>query len=111
MTGKTKWLSFLIVVVFSVFFISCAHAKPPKPGPNFVWVESHETPDGDVIPGYWKYTGPPVKGKVWVRGHHSADGSWVAGHWKVLTPPPRKGANWVPGHYGPRGRWIPGHWR
>ena len=107
---------------FKVFFIVCimslaplftvnSHAKPPKPGPDFVWVKPHTTPDGIAIPGHWKYVGAPLEKKVWVRGHHNAERKWVPGHWKSLVPPPKKGSVWVPGHRGPKGRWIPGHWR
>ena len=68
-------------VIFFTF--ACGHARPPKPGPNYVWVKAHTRPNGVKVPGHWQYAGPTVvKGKVW-----------------------------VPGHYGPKGRWIPGHWR
>ena len=110
MTGKKKWISCMIILVFLMICISCAHAKPPKPGPGFVWVKVHTTPAGHLIPGHWKYTGTPVSGKTWVQGHHNGTGDWVEGDWQILTPS-KKGANWVPGHYGPRGKWISGHWR
>lgn len=101
---------FMIVLALTMIFISCAHAKPPKPGPDFAWVEAQKTPAGDTIPGHWKYIGPPLKEKTWVPGHYNNDGSWVEGHWKGL-PPSKKGAVWVSGHHGPGGRWVPGHWR
>ncbi len=96
--------------VFIFVFPLCTHAKPPRPGPNFVWIAPHTTPDGNVIPGHWKYNGPRVRGKVWIPGHYMPDGSWSQGHWKTLAPP-EPGKVWVPGHYGPGGRWIRGHWR
>ncbi|HDZ91580.1 MAG: hypothetical protein JRJ09_07175 [Deltaproteobacteria bacterium] len=89
---------------------SCTHARPPKPGPDFVWVAPHRTPDGRFIKGHWKHTGTPRPGKVWVPGHYSPDGTWVPGHWKK-TPKAKPGGVWVPGHYGPGGRWVPGHWK
>ena len=110
MTGKMRLIPFMIIPVFSMICISCAHAKRPKPGPHFVWIKAHTAPAGHTIPGHWKYNGPSVKGKIWVQGHPNEAGNWVEGHWKKLTPP-KKAANWVPGHYGPRGKWISGHWR
>ncbi|HEC68510.1 MAG TPA: hypothetical protein ENI35_06885 [Candidatus Desulfofervidus auxilii] len=98
------------IIILPLVFSSCVHAKPPKPGPNFVWVAPHTTPNGVFIPGHWKYVGPAKKGKVWIPGHYRPNGKWIPGHWKILTPPRAK-AVWVPGHYGPGGRWIPGHWR
>ena len=108
---------FWLLIVCLLFLLSfaigpgCSHARPPKPGPNFVWVPPHTTPDGVFIRGHWKYAGPPVPGKIWVPGHYNAAGEWVPGHWKYREGPPRKGAVWVPGHFGPGGKWIPGHWR
>ena len=113
MIGYLKKINMTAVVIFlafSMILVSCAHAKPPKPGPGFVWIKGHQTPAGDAVPGHWKYVGPPVKGKTWVPGHFNDDDVWVEGHWKALAPP-KKGAVWVPGHHGPRGRWLPGHWR
>ena len=82
MITRFKVFLMVCVTVLSFFFFSCASPRPPKPGPHFVWVESHTKPGGTFVPGHWKYVGPPQKGR--------------AG---------------IPGHYGPRGRWIPGHWR
>ena len=73
-------IALLLGLVIS--FSSCAPARPPKPGPNYVWVNGHYGPGGNWIPGHWKHVGSAPPGKVW-----------------------------VPGHYGPNGRWIPGHWR
>ena len=61
----------------------CA-AKPPKPGPNFVWVPAHKNTFGKPVPGHWKHTGPKHKHKVWVEGHHKPNGVWVPGHWQRL---------------------------
>jgi hypothetical protein len=97
---------FLIMPVFS----ASVHAIPPKPGPDFVWVDEHRTPDGTIIEGHWKYIGPNTPGKTWIPGHRERNGEWIPGHWKDI-PRPKKGGVWVPGHYGPKGRWIPGHWK
>lgn len=104
-----SFLSVLIMIVPFVFQ-SCSHARPPKPGPDFVWIKPHTAPSGVTVPGHWEYAGPDKPGSVWVPGHRAAGGEWVAGHWKSV-PSPRPGAKWIPGHQGPRGKWIPGHWR
>ncbi len=104
-----------IVIIVLAGFALCiaigAHARPPKPGHNFIWVAPHTTPSGHLVPGHWKYVGPAVEGKVWVPGHRAADGTWVNGHWKAKPVARKPHAVWVKGHFGPRGRWIPGHWR
>ncbi|MDY6951124.1 MAG: hypothetical protein SWE60_06415 [Thermodesulfobacteriota bacterium] len=110
MSKRIKYLVLVFIIVLPFVFLSSCHAKPPKPGPHFVWVEPHVAPQGHVVPGHWKYTGPPKKAKAWVPGHHDRHGAWVPGHWKNLTPP-KANARWVPGHHGPKGRWIPGHWK
>ena len=112
--GKTKRQSVLLLGLAALLLVfvatSACAARPPRPGPNFVWVEAHVGPAGNPVPGHWKYVGPAVQGKVWVPGHRNAAGVWVSGHWKVVRRP-GPAAVWVPGHYGPGGRWVPGHWR
>jgi len=98
------------LIILPFVFSSCACARPPRPGPNFVWIKAHNVPGGVWVPGHWKYIGPKARGKVWVPGHYRHKGIWVAGYWKVITPV-KTGSVWIPGHYGRRGRWIPGHWR
>ena len=79
---KVKSILIAILLAFSFLFISCAQARPPKPGPHFVWVPKHIGPNGKVIPGHWKYVGPPLPaGKHWVPGHFNKYGIWVPGHW------------------------------
>jgi hypothetical protein len=108
---KRFLLIFITVFLIIPFvFISLGHTRPPKPGPNFIWVPTYTTPDGTVVPGHWKYDGTVQEGKEWVPGHYNSKGVWVPGHWKN-TPGRQSGKVWVPGHYGARGRWIPGHWR
>ena len=103
---------FLIIFITLLPFVLMlpSHAKPPQPGPDFVWVAPHTTPQGNGVPGHWKYVGPDKKGKVWVPGHNNPAGEWVPGHWKPVNPR-KPGTKWVPGHHGPGGRWIPGHWK
>lgn len=90
---------------------SCAHARPPKPGPNFVWVSPHVAPGGVKVPGHWQYQGPRVADREWIPGHYGPGGQWIDGHWRPLGAPPQPHSVWVPGHHGPGGRWIPGHWK
>lgn len=99
----------LLVLPFLILS-ACYATRPPKPGPDFVWVESHTNPSGDFVPEHWKHVGPPARDKVWVPSHINPDGERVPGHWKNLKHP-RPNAVWVPGHYGPKGHWVPGHWR
>lgn len=61
--------------------------KPPKPGPNFIWIE-----------GTWRWD---KKTKQYI---------WVPGHWEKIKP----NAVWVEGHWvkTPQGwKWVPGHWK
>jgi hypothetical protein len=112
MLKKFKPLYFLFILIIPLFFSSLSYGIPPKPGPQFVWVEPHTTESGTFIRGHWKYIGPPKANEVWIMGHYNDEGKWVIGHWKLLSHPrPHKGAIWVPGHRGPKGRWVPGHWR
>ncbi|MEA3386033.1 MAG: hypothetical protein U9Q89_06235 [Thermodesulfobacteriota bacterium] len=109
---KKLAIIFIIASIFymPLFFTSCSKSKPPRPGPNFVWVVPHTTLDGRQIPGHWMYAGPHISGKIWVTGHNAPDGRWIPGHWKH-KPCPKPGAVWVPGHPNPSGRWISGHWK
>lgn len=112
MSKRIRFLSVVFILVLPFIFLSISHSMPPKPGPQFVWVEPYTTDGGVFIKGHWKYTGPTKRNKVWVAGHYNSEGKWVVGHWKLLGHPrPHKGAHWNPGHRGPRGRWVPGHWR
>jgi len=105
---KVCFVLFAMLIPF--VFSSCSHARPPKPGPDFVWVKPHRSFDGTPVPGHWRYVGAPKAGREWIPAHRTPDGTLVQGHWSAL-PSPRPGAAWVPGHFGPGGRWVPGHWR
>ena len=106
-----KTVSLAIVAALLLCFTHATHARPPKPGTDFIWVGPHTTADGRIVPGHWKYIGPKIEGKVWIPGHRSADGTWIAGHWQKVPSAKRVNAVWVKGHFGPHGHWIPGHWR
>ena len=84
MINRRKTIGGLLIIVLTlfIFFIACAHSRPPKPGPDFVWVKAYTTPEGKTVPGHWKHVGPGVKGKTWVPGHHGPRGKWVPGHWR-----------------------------
>ncbi len=82
MSLRAKNILVASFVAFSFVFVGCSHARPPKPGPNFVWIPARTGPNGGVLPGYWKYAHPP-------RPHHK---------------------RWTPGHLNKRGVWIPGRW-
>ncbi len=61
------------------------HAKPPRPGPRYVWID-----------GRWKWDGHRY---VWVQGRWAKPPKhrrhWVSGQWKKT----RHGWHWVPGHW------------
>lgn len=63
-------------------FSAYGFEKPPKPGPNFVWVEPVKNKDGTTMPGHWKKMVPPRPGAVWLPGHYGRGGKWIPGHWK-----------------------------
>ena len=97
-------------IIFSLLIVfSCAQARPPKPGPNFVWIAPHTNAAGILVPGHWNYIGPANNKKVWVPAHYNKFGKMVPGHWS--NRPYKKNKVWVPGHHGPKGRWIPGHYK
>ncbi|MDY7031551.1 MAG: hypothetical protein SVY10_06530 [Thermodesulfobacteriota bacterium] len=56
---------FLVVVmtILPLFFSSCIHPRPPKPGPNYIWVKPHTKPDGAFVEGHWQYAGPSRRHK------------------------------------------------
>jgi len=59
-----------------------AYRVPPRPGPEYTWVEGYQYPDGGRYKwhdGYW--TRPPYEGAYWVEPYHG-DGQYYAGHWE-----------------------------
>ncbi len=80
---KIKGFILFVVIIFcSYISFSCAHSKPPKPGPNFRWVKPVKTQSGHIIPGHWIFVGAAKPGKAWIKGHHGPRGRWIPGHWK-----------------------------
>jgi hypothetical protein len=55
---------------------------PPQPGPDFVWIEGYQYPQGSHYTwhnGYW--TPPPYQGAYWVAPYH-VGGQYYAGRWE-----------------------------
>src|SRR5258708_16435304 len=70
---------------------------PPRPGPDYIWVEGYQYPQGSHYrwhDGYW--TRPPYEGAYWVAPYH-AGGQYFTGRWEV-----------GPRHIPPDPRWNPG---
>jgi hypothetical protein len=56
-------------------------ALPPRPGPEYVWVDGYWYPNGRHYrwhDGYW--TRPPYEGAHWVAPHHDGE-QFYAGYW------------------------------
>jgi hypothetical protein len=59
-----------------------AYQVPPRPGPDYVWVEGYQYPQGGHYrwhDGYW--TRPPYQGSYWVEPYH-VSGQYYAGRWE-----------------------------
>ena len=59
-----------------------AYRVPPRPGPDYVWVEGYNYPVGGKYvwhDGYW--TRPPYEGAYWVEPYH-VGGQYFAGRWE-----------------------------
>jgi WXXGXW repeat (2 copies) len=59
-----------------------AYVVPPQPGPDYVWVEGYNYPQGGHYvwhDGYW--TRPPYAGAYWVAPYHT-NGKYYQGRWE-----------------------------
>lgn len=59
-----------------------AYRVPNRPGPEYVWVEGYQYPQGSSYKwhnGYW--TKPPYEGAYWAAPYYS-DGQYYAGQWE-----------------------------
>jgi hypothetical protein len=59
-----------------------AYRVPPQPGPDYVWVEGYQYPQGGRYvwhDGYW--TRPPYEGAYWVAPYH-VGGQYYPGRWE-----------------------------
>lgn len=72
------------LMTVSLLSLSACAARPPKPGPHFIWVPKHVNKFGKPVPGYWKHTGPRERNRVWFNGHYDSNGVWVRGAWRAL---------------------------
>ena len=52
-------------------------ARPPMPGPGFVWIDGYRGPNG-FVRGYWGR--PPFAGAYWVAPRYFG-GRFVPGYW------------------------------
>jgi hypothetical protein len=58
-----------------------AYRVPPRPGPDYEWIEGYWYPDRGHYKwhdGYW--THPPYAGAYWVSPYH-VGGQYYEGHW------------------------------
>jgi hypothetical protein len=59
-----------------------AYVVPARPGPDYVWVEGYQYPQGNHYrwhDGYW--TRPPYEGAYWVAPYH-VGGQYFTGRWE-----------------------------
>ena len=59
----------------------------PRPGPEYVWVEGYNYPEGGRYKwhdGYW--TRPPYEGAYWVEPYHYG-GMYYTGRWEGSRAP------------------------
>jgi hypothetical protein len=59
-----------------------AYRVPARPGPDYMWVEGYQYPQGSHYAwhnGYW--TRPPYEGAYWVAPYHTG-GQYFAGRWE-----------------------------
>src|SRR5690242_4577779 len=59
-----------------------AYRVPAQPGPDYVWVEGYQYPQGSRYAwhnGYW--TRPPYEGAYWVAPYYSG-GRYFTGQWE-----------------------------
>jgi hypothetical protein len=64
-----------------------AYRVPPQPGPDYVWVEGYQYPQGSSYrwhDGYW--TRPPYADAYWVAPYY-IDGQYYPGQWEGSRAP------------------------
>ena len=78
---------------------------PPRPGPEFVWVEGYWYPSGRHYKwhgGYW--TRPPYAGARWIAPHHDGD-RYFNGYWDGDRGRLEHDHHWDHDHDRDRDRW------
>ena len=71
---------FAVILLVGLMVVN-AQARPPKPGPNHVWVVKHVNKKGVVVKGHWKHKSKVKQHQVWVPEHIRPNGKKVKGHW------------------------------
>ena len=64
-----------------------SYRVPPRPGPDYVWIEGYNYPNGGRYAwhdGYW--TRPPYEGAYWVEPYH-VNGQYYVGRWEGQRAP------------------------
>ena len=59
-----------------------AYRVPPQPGPDYIWIEGYQYPQGSHYVwhnGYW--TRPPYAGAYWVEPYYDG-GQYFGGRWE-----------------------------
>jgi YXWGXW repeat-containing protein len=75
-----------------------AYRVPPQPGPDYVWIEGYQYPQGGRYVwhnGYW--TRPPYEGAYWVDPYYSG-GRYYAGEWEGSRGNVRHNHSWDRGN-------------
>jgi len=71
-----------------------SYRVPARPGPEYVWVEGYQYPQGGRYlwhDGYW--TRPPYEDAYWVEPYH-VDGRYYAGRWEGDRAPINHNHRW-----------------
>lgn len=95
-----RWLQTLALSTLLIVSASAAHAQisfgirigeppaprayrvPPRPGPDYTWVEGYQSAEGGRYKwhdGYW--TRPPYEGAYWVEPYY-VGGQYYTGRWE-----------------------------
>ena len=53
-------------------------ARPPMPGPGYIWIDGYYDAYGQFVPGYWSM--PPYAGAYWVTPRYYG-GRYYSGYW------------------------------
>ena len=71
-----------------------AYRVPARPGPDYVWVEGYNYPEGGRYKwhdGYW--TRPPYAGAYWVEPYHDGQ-QYYPGRWEGSRAPINHDHRW-----------------
>jgi hypothetical protein len=82
-----------------------AYRVPPRPGPDYVWIEGYNYPEnGRYVwhDGYW--TRPPYAGAYWVEPYHDGQ-QYYQGHWEGDHGVVMHDHHWDRGNQRDENRW------